>query len=113
MAPHLCLVKQISGCHQPHYMNYSLYLLSEYFRCSEQHISLPLAGAVCNTLAVCVLTKGNVSCRVRPGPDRGRSLLSGLLAQLAYSCKTRCWADTPLAENPNFTSPNAGRLKVT
>lgn len=26
MAPHLCLVKQISGCHKPHYMNYSLYL---------------------------------------------------------------------------------------
>jgi len=54
-----------------------------------------------------------MSCRVPPGPDHKRLVLSGLLAQLAYRCKSCCWADPTLVENPNFASPNAGRLKIT
>lgn len=84
--------------------------LSEYFRCSEQHISLPLAWAVCNTPAVCMLTKGNMSSRIPSGPDHRYSLVSGLLVQLTYG---PFWAHNPLVENPHFTPPNNSRLDVT
>lgn len=68
-------------------MNYSLYLLSEYFRSPGQYISLPLDWAVCNTLAVQLLTKGNVNARLPPGPTTGTCLLAHSLVSLLTAAK--------------------------
>lgn len=104
MAPRLCLVEQISGCHQPHYMNYSLYLLSESFRSPGQYISLPVDWAVCNTLAVQLLTKGKVNARLPLGPTTGTCLLAHSLVSLFTAAKlsfvqTSDFLRTPISQH--------------
>lgn len=93
-------------------MNYSLYLLSESFRSPGQYISLPVDWAVCNTLAVQLLSKGKVNARLPPGPTTGacwRTPWSACL-QLQNSVLSR----HPTFWEPQFHSTEClQRLKAT